>query len=51
MDGYGKEMDQHGKVMEQLGKQMEQEHHAADKVVRGLIQEAMAKGLASPAPM
>ncbi|MDB5755627.1 MAG: peptidase, partial [Massilia sp.] len=50
MEEAGKPMDALGKKMDVLGKQIEQESHAADKVVRGLIQDAMAKGLAQPAP-
>ncbi len=46
----GKPMDALGKKMDVLGKQMDAESHAADKVVRGLIKDAQAKGLASPAP-
>jgi hypothetical protein len=34
-----------------LGKEMERESKAADKVVRQLIREAQAKGLARPAPL
>jgi predicted nucleic acid-binding Zn-ribbon protein len=45
-----KPMDALGKQMGLLGKQMEQESRAADKVVRELIREALAKGLARPAP-
>lgn len=45
-----KPMDELGKQMGALGKQMERESHKADKVVRGLIREAVAKGLAQPAP-
>ena len=45
-----KPMDALGKQMGLLGKQMEQESHAADKALRELIREALAKGLAHPAP-
>jgi hypothetical protein len=50
MEEAGKPMDALGKQMDVLGKQIEKESQAADKVVRGLIQDAMAKGLAEPAP-
>lgn len=46
-----KPMNALGKQMGLLGKQMEQESHAADKAVRELIREALAKGLARPAPV
>jgi hypothetical protein len=45
-----KPMDALGKQMGALGKQMELESHAADTTVRALIREALAKGLAHPAP-
>lgn len=51
MEEAGKPMDALGKKMDALGKQMEQQNHAADEVVRGLIRDAMAKGLAQPAPL
>jgi beta-lactamase regulating signal transducer with metallopeptidase domain len=38
-----------GKKMDVLGKQMDQESKAADKTMRGLIRDAMAKGLAQQA--
>ncbi len=50
MNEAGKPMDALGKQMNLLGKQMERESRTADKAVRALIREAMAKGLASPAP-
>jgi CII-binding regulator of phage lambda lysogenization HflD len=50
MNEAGKPMDELGKKMDVLGKQMDQESKAADKTVRGLIRDAMAKGLAQPAP-
>jgi beta-lactamase regulating signal transducer with metallopeptidase domain/predicted nucleic acid-binding Zn-ribbon protein len=50
MEAAGKPMEALGKKMEVLGKEMEKESHAADKVVRGLIQEAFKSGLAKPAP-
>jgi hypothetical protein len=37
--------------MDVLGKQMEQESKAADKTVRGIIHDAMARGLAQQAPV
>ncbi|HZV63395.1 MAG TPA: M56 family metallopeptidase [Telluria sp.] len=51
MEEAGKPMDALGKRMDALGKQMEQQSHAAEEVVRGLIKDAMAKGLAQPAPL
>jgi beta-lactamase regulating signal transducer with metallopeptidase domain len=45
-----KPMEALGAKMEVIGKQMEQESMAAEKVVRGLIDDAIAKGLATPAP-
>jgi beta-lactamase regulating signal transducer with metallopeptidase domain len=50
MEQAGKPMDALGSQMEVLGKQIEKESLAADKVVRGLIQDAVARGLAQPAP-
>jgi beta-lactamase regulating signal transducer with metallopeptidase domain/predicted nucleic acid-binding Zn-ribbon protein len=50
MEAAGKPMEALGKKMEVLGKEMEKESHAADKVVRGLIQDALKSGLAKPAP-
>ncbi len=50
MNEAGKPMEALGKKMEVLGKEMEKESHAADKVVRGLIQDALKSGLAKPAP-
>jgi beta-lactamase regulating signal transducer with metallopeptidase domain len=57
MEGIGRKMEEAGKPMDALGKQMgvlgdqiEKESHAADKVVRGLIKDAVASGLAEPAP-
>jgi hypothetical protein len=44
-------MDELGKKMDVLGKQMDQESKAADKAVRGIIRDAMAKGLAQQAPL
>ena len=46
----GKPMDALGKKMDVLGKQMDQESRAADQTMRGLIRDAMARGLAQPAP-
>lgn len=46
----GKPMDELGKKMDVLGKQMDQESKAADKTMRDIIRDAMAKGLAQPAP-
>jgi hypothetical protein len=50
MDEAGKPMDALGKKMDALGKQMDRESKAADKTMRGLIRDAMAKGLAQQAP-
>jgi beta-lactamase regulating signal transducer with metallopeptidase domain len=50
MEDAGQPMDALGKKMDVLGKQMEKESQAADKVVRGLIQDAVARGLVEPAP-
>jgi hypothetical protein len=50
MNEAGKPMDELGKKMDALGKQMEQESTAADKTVRGLIRDALARGLAQQAP-
>lgn len=46
----GKPMDALGKKMEVLGKQMEAEARVAEKTMRAVIQDALAKGLAAPAP-
>jgi hypothetical protein len=51
MNEAGKPMDALGKKMDVLGKQMEQESKAADKTVRGIIRDALAKGLAQQAPL
>jgi beta-lactamase regulating signal transducer with metallopeptidase domain len=45
-----KPMDELGKKMDVLGKQMDRESKAADKTMRGIIRDAMAKGLAQQAP-
>jgi beta-lactamase regulating signal transducer with metallopeptidase domain/outer membrane murein-binding lipoprotein Lpp len=50
MDEAGKPMDALGKKMDALGKQMDRESKAADQTMRGLIRDAMAKGLARQAP-
>lgn len=50
MEQAGKPMEVLGKKMEVLGKQMEKEGERADQTVRGLIREALASGLARPAP-
>jgi beta-lactamase regulating signal transducer with metallopeptidase domain len=44
-------MNELGSKMGALGKEMERESKAADKIVRQLIREAQAKGLARPAPL
>jgi beta-lactamase regulating signal transducer with metallopeptidase domain len=46
----GKPMDELGKKMDVLGKQMDRESKVADKAMRGIIRDAMAKGLAQQAP-
>jgi beta-lactamase regulating signal transducer with metallopeptidase domain len=46
----GKPMDALGKKMEVLGKQIDAEARTAEKTVRAVIREALAKGLAAPAP-
>jgi hypothetical protein len=43
-------MHELGKKMHALGKDMERESHAADTTVRALIHDAVARGLAHPAP-
>jgi beta-lactamase regulating signal transducer with metallopeptidase domain len=50
MNEAGKPMDALGKKMDVLGKQMDQESKIADKTVRALIRDAMARGLAEQAP-
>jgi beta-lactamase regulating signal transducer with metallopeptidase domain len=51
MNEAGKPMDALGKKMDVLGKQMERESKAADKTVRGIIRDALARGLAQQAPV
>jgi hypothetical protein len=51
MNEAGKPMDALGKKMDVLGKQMELESKAADKTVRGIIRDAMSRGLAQQAPV
>lgn len=46
----GKPMHALGKKMDVLGKQIDREAHAAEKVMRAVISEALGKGLAQPAP-
>jgi beta-lactamase regulating signal transducer with metallopeptidase domain len=50
MNEAGKPMDELGKKMDVLGKQMDRESKTADKAMRALIRDAMAKGLAQQAP-
>jgi beta-lactamase regulating signal transducer with metallopeptidase domain len=50
MNEAGKPMDELGKKMDALGKQMDRESKAADKTMRGLIRDAMSRGLAQQAP-
>jgi beta-lactamase regulating signal transducer with metallopeptidase domain len=47
----GKPMDELGKKMDVLGKQMDRESKTADKAMRGIIRDAMARGLAQQAPV
>jgi hypothetical protein len=51
MKDAGKPMDALGKQMDALGKQIEQESHAADTAMPELIRDALARGLAQPAPV
>jgi beta-lactamase regulating signal transducer with metallopeptidase domain len=46
----GKPMKVLGKKMEVLGKQIDAEARVAEKAMRAVIKDAMAKGLAAPAP-
>jgi hypothetical protein len=50
MNEAGKPMDELGKKMDVLGKQMDRESKTAEKTMRGLIRDAMARGLARQAP-
>jgi phage shock protein A len=50
MNEASKPMNELGKQMNALGKDMERENHAADKTVHVLIHDAVARGLAHPAP-
>ena len=50
MKDAGKPMKALGKKMHVLGKQIDTEARAADKATRNLIGEALARGLAAPAP-
>lgn len=50
MNEAGKPMNELGRKMNALGKDMERESHAADKTVRALVRDAVARGLAHPAP-
>lgn len=50
MNEAGQPMDALGKKMDVLGKQMDQESKAADRTMRELIRDAMARGLAQQAP-
>jgi phage shock protein A len=50
MNEASKPMHELGKKMHALGKDMERESHAADTTVRALIHDAVARGLAHPAP-
>ena len=50
MEEAGKPMEEIGKKMEVLGKRMEAEQAVADRATRGIINEAVAGGLAKPAP-
>jgi hypothetical protein len=50
MEEAGKPMEEIGKKMEVLGKRMEAEQAVADRMTRGIISDAVAGGLAKPAP-
>jgi beta-lactamase regulating signal transducer with metallopeptidase domain len=50
MEDAGKPMDSLGKKMDVLGKQIDAEARVAERTMRALIRDAMAKGLAAPAP-
>lgn len=50
MEAAGKPMEAVGKDMEALGRQMQEEADVADARVRGLIDEALRRDLAQPAP-
>jgi hypothetical protein len=50
MNEASRPMNELGRKMNALGKDMERESHAADKTVRALIRDAVARGLAHPAP-
>jgi hypothetical protein len=50
MEEAGKPMEAIGKQMEALGERMEAQERDADKATRGIIGEALASGVARPAP-
>lgn len=50
MEAAGKPMEALGKQMEVLGEQMEAQQKDADRATRGIIGEALANGIARPAP-
>jgi hypothetical protein len=50
MEEAGKPMEALGKKMEVLGEQMEAQQKDADRTTRGIIGEALASGVARPAP-
>jgi hypothetical protein len=50
MEEAGKPMEALGEKMEVLGKQMEAQQKEADQATRGIINEALASGVARPAP-
>jgi hypothetical protein len=50
MEEAGKPMEAIGKRMEALGKRMEAQQKAADRTTRRIIKEAVASGVARPAP-
>jgi outer membrane murein-binding lipoprotein Lpp len=50
MEEAGKPMEALGKKMEVLGEQMEAQQKEADRATRGIISEALANGVARPAP-
>jgi len=51
MDEAGKPMDALGEQMDALGEQMDKLSTQAERETLSLIDEAMAKGLAKPAPV
>ncbi len=50
MEAAGRPMEQIGKEMEAVGKRLERETNATDAEIRRIIDDAYARGLATPAP-